>query len=423
MAKRQASGQHMPAYLPRSVVSILSEYDFHPICEAFPWLPEDELVGLADDIEKHGLREAITRYQGQILDGRNRLAACLMSGVKPRFVDWRDKDGSPVALVISNNIARRHLTASQRAVIANDMLPLLEKEAKERQREGARLAKKGATLSITGKASEFAAEAVAVNPRYVEQCKSIQGQAPELIESIRHGTLTIPDASTLARLPKPYRNKILHRVEEQPRRKVAEIVEELVGKTTTSRPSKFVFNGGNLRNPRQNTIATPPGICQFLHDLIAPHYKVETILDPCAGAGALTRPWKGAKVITYEIAEGKDFFGCPDRIDCNLVPCNPPFNNSNGESRFLPQSFLERIIAVVPAGTPIILFAPMAMRLDQTTRSGRWRWMRDHCPPISSIITLPHDAFGGSVKVHSEILLFNMPKLEPHYFLPDRYLE
>ena len=41
--------------------------------------------------------------------------------------------------------------------------------------------------------------------------------------------------------------------------------------------------------------------------------------------------------------------------------------------------------------------------------------------PITSIVTLPHDVF-GSVKVHSEILLFNMPKLKPHHFLPDKYL-
>ena len=45
----------------------------------------------------------------------------------------------------------------------------------------------------------------------------------------------------------------------------------------------------------------------------------------------------------------------------------------------------------------------------------------DHCPPITSIITPPHDAF-GSVKCHAEILLFNLPKLKPHYFLPDKYL-
>ncbi len=182
--------------------------------------------------------------------------------------------------------------------------------------------------------------------------------------------------------------------------------------------STFVFNGGGSR---PNNIASPPGICRFIHDLISPQYRVRTILDPCAGAGGLTKPWKGVKVIAYEILKGKDFFSCPSRIDADLVLCNPPFNNTNGESRFLPQVFLERIVKVVPKRTPIVLFAPMSMRLDQTSKSSRWRWLRDHCPPITGIISLPHDAF-GSVKVHSEILLFNMPRLKPHYFLPDKYL-
>jgi hypothetical protein len=185
--------------------------------------------------------------------------------------------------------------------------------------------------------------------------------------------------------------------------------------------STFVFNGGSPSNPRQNTIATPPGICRFLRDLIAPNYRVKSILDPSAGAGALTRPWKNVKVIAYKINRGRDFFHCRNRIDADLVLCNPPFNNTNGETRFLPQLFLERIVKVVPPKTPIVLFTPMAMRLDQTSKSSRWRWLRDHCPPITSIVTLPHDAF-GSVKVHSEILLFNASKLEPHYFLPDKYL-
>ena len=195
-------------------------------------------------------------------------------------------------------------------------------------------------------------------------------------------------------------------------------LEETLGQDGKYRPSTYVFNGGGSR---PNTIATPFGICRFLHDLIAPQYKVRTILDPSAGTGTLTKPWRGVKTIAYEILKGRDFFSCPAHIACDLALCNPPFNSSNGETRFLPQLFLERIVKVVPPRTPVVLFAPMAMRLDQTSKSSRWRWLRDHCPPITGIISLPHDAF-GSVKVHSEILLFNMPKLKPHYFLPDKYL-
>jgi hypothetical protein len=51
-----------------------------------------------------------------------------MAGVAPRFTEWPG-GGSPVEWVIATNLHRRHLTASQRAVVALDILPLLEREA------------------------------------------------------------------------------------------------------------------------------------------------------------------------------------------------------------------------------------------------------------------------------------------------------
>ena len=381
-------------------------------------MTDEELQELADDISIKGQLDDITLYQGKILDGRNRYLACPMAGVEPRFSEW-DGKGSPLEWVISVNMVRRHLTSSQKAVIALDLLPLLEKEAKHRQRRsegrGKKVAKKLATLN--GKATSIAARMAKTNSAYVEAVKSIGKQAPELLAKIRSGHLRVPDAARLARLPRAERRGLLKRCNGQPLYQL----EEIIGQDGKIRPSTFVFNGGSAANPRQNTIATPAGLCRFLHDLIAPKYKVQTILDPSAGASALTRPWKGVKVIAFEINKGKDFFDCPNHINADLVVCNPPFNSTNGETRFLPQLFLERIVKVVRPGTPIVLFSPMAMRLDQTTKSARWRWLRDNCPPITGIISLPHDAF-RSVKVHAEILLFNMPKLEPHYFVPDKYL-
>ena len=111
----------------------MKRYSFHPACLLFPQLGTDELQELAEDIQARGLLHDIILYKGQILDGRNRYLACGIAGVKPSFANWHGA-GSPVEWVISENLIRRHLTSSQRAVIALDMLPLLENEAKERQR-------------------------------------------------------------------------------------------------------------------------------------------------------------------------------------------------------------------------------------------------------------------------------------------------
>jgi hypothetical protein len=92
-----------------------------------------ELVG---DIRAHGLVQPIVRFEGKILDGRNRYRACQHVGVEPRYVEW---DGeSPTAYVLSLNLHRRHLTDGQRAMIAVEALPLFEAEARERQREAGR---------------------------------------------------------------------------------------------------------------------------------------------------------------------------------------------------------------------------------------------------------------------------------------------
>lgn len=174
--------------------------NFHAACLLFPALPDDELRELAADIRKNGLRNPIVTLKGNILDGRNRLKACQLAEVEPKYVEF---DGDePVGWVVSQNLARRHLTASQRAVVAFDLLPLLEKEAKQRQRQSNGRAKKVAqdcaTFSENGKAAEHAARIARSSARYVEMVKSISIKAPELLDKIRQGELNVPDARRLA---------------------------------------------------------------------------------------------------------------------------------------------------------------------------------------------------------------------------------
>jgi ParB-like chromosome segregation protein Spo0J len=64
------------------------------------------------------LPQPVVRYQGQVLDGRNRLLACKKAGVDPTFTDHEGDDASALALVISLNAQRRDLTTAQRAIVA-----------------------------------------------------------------------------------------------------------------------------------------------------------------------------------------------------------------------------------------------------------------------------------------------------------------
>lgn len=79
-------------------------------------LTDDELQDLADDIKANGLLYPIMLdAEGRLLDGRNRLAACTIADIEPRFDVY---DGDAATYALSVNIARRHLTKGQIAMVA-----------------------------------------------------------------------------------------------------------------------------------------------------------------------------------------------------------------------------------------------------------------------------------------------------------------
>lgn len=205
---------------------------FHPACLLFPRLPDADLQALAEDIRQNGLLNPVVTLNGQILDGRNRLAACKMAHVRPRFVEW-NRDGSPLDWVIATNLVRRHLTASQRAVVAFELLPMLEAEAKERQRKSPGRGKKVAKDSVTfsGKASQVAAKATKANTAYVEKVKAINRKAPELVAEIKSGRMTISDAGKLAYLDEKRRHQIIAESHRQPGEPVKRIIRQVLAAT------------------------------------------------------------------------------------------------------------------------------------------------------------------------------------------------
>jgi hypothetical protein len=87
----------------------------HPLSAAFPDMPADELQALVDDIEVGGQRVPIMLFDGMVLDGWHRLQACLRL-LMPVVCQTLPEDIDPRRWVISQNVSRRHLNASQRAL-------------------------------------------------------------------------------------------------------------------------------------------------------------------------------------------------------------------------------------------------------------------------------------------------------------------
>lgn len=96
--------------------------DVHPVAALFPMLAGEEFGDLVADIKANGLLQSIVLDQeGRILDGRNRLAACKVADVQPHYTTYDGTDAASYALSV--NIARRHLTKGQRAMIAAKACP------------------------------------------------------------------------------------------------------------------------------------------------------------------------------------------------------------------------------------------------------------------------------------------------------------
>jgi hypothetical protein len=155
----------------------------------------DEFTKFADNIEQAGLMEDIVLYEDMILDGRNRYKACCERGVAITTAVYAGND--PVNYVLSHNLHRRHLTPSQKAMIASSALPLFEAEARKRQ--GARNDIVALVPQSCPKSRDQVAKLFGVSPRLVTDAKLVANTDPELAAKVRSGELYAGEAARFIR--------------------------------------------------------------------------------------------------------------------------------------------------------------------------------------------------------------------------------
>ena len=182
-------------------------YRVRPLASLLPLVQGKEFDALVEDVRANGLHEPIWLHpDGSILDGRNRMRACLEAGVEPRFRTW-DEKGSEVDFVLSANLLRRHLNETQQALLVNTVEPFLAAEARQRRREhGGTAPGKKKTLSISGcsvsqgKSAHFAAKLAGVSQATVERAKKLlqaakqDPQAKALLTEAEAGRTTVVHA-------------------------------------------------------------------------------------------------------------------------------------------------------------------------------------------------------------------------------------
>lgn len=289
--------------------------EFHEVTNLFPLMNNEEYAALVIDIRQHGLRNPIWTYAGKIIDGRNRYRACQEAQVLPSFREYQG-DTSPEALtrfVLSLNLHRRHLTSSQKAVSALKIVTFLAQVAKQRQ--GKRTDRQQNFPQdfeeSWGEAAEQAAAIVGTNRQYVYDAKHLAKHAPDLLDAVHQGLLTLPETKVVTPLPQSERSSILALVQ---RGDIASVKPFLHQATTTPET-----NVHHLLSSACNEWYTPKPYIEAVREVLG-----EIDLDPASTA------------IANEIVCARHYYTCNDDGYLKAWPgrvfLNPPYGIEHGES-------------------------------------------------------------------------------------------
>jgi hypothetical protein len=173
------------------------DYTFHKLSAIFPRMGSKQREPFVEDINKHGLRDPICLYEGEILDGRERYEAC--KAVAYTF-DERDfftlsSEDDPIDYLISHNLHKRHLTESQRGMVAA-RLATLKLGANQHNKQG---------TSIEG-----ASKLLSVSTATTERAKAvIEKGVPGLVQLVDDNKLKASVAQKVANLPQEKQQELV----------------------------------------------------------------------------------------------------------------------------------------------------------------------------------------------------------------------
>ena len=188
-------------------------FEFHPLANIFPLIDGQAYQELMADVMRHGVREPVWLYEGQILDGRNRYRAAMAMGVECPTREYVGDDAT--GFVISLNLHRRHLTESQRAMVAAKLANISH---------GGNRKDQGANLRVEVSRSD-AAELLSVSPRSVASAAKVQAESsPEIVQAVEQGAMSVSLAAKVADLSEADISEIT----AAPQEAMREIAQEVI---------------------------------------------------------------------------------------------------------------------------------------------------------------------------------------------------
>lgn len=212
-------------------------YQVHPVAAIFPLMEGEPFRDLKEDIRLHGQREPVVLDKhNQLIDGRNRARGCQELGVDVKESRYEGDDVE--AWIISHNLHRRHLTESQRSMVAARYANLQRGQFHGNQYTGGADQLIDTTSQPTS--SRDAAEALNIGEASVNRARAvIKSGDDELINSVESGKTSVTKAAKQARekteaekpspTPKPSQAKPAPKKGGNPRnrRKHRQIIEQI----------------------------------------------------------------------------------------------------------------------------------------------------------------------------------------------------
>lgn len=183
-------------------------YQIHPAAMLFPEMEGDQWNKFVVDIRDNGQREPIIIHNGKVIDGRNRLRACSWLKIEPKVRQYQGREDDILPYVLSLNLNRRHLTESQRAMVATKIATMKHGRPE-----------KDANLHVS---REEAAQMLSVSARSVATAKQVTTKGePEVVAAVETGKISLNEASKIVQfkpakqkeiveLPKAERREALH---------------------------------------------------------------------------------------------------------------------------------------------------------------------------------------------------------------------
>lgn len=166
----------------------------HRFANLFPMLDISSVgnKALVADIEARGQQEPVWLFEGQILEGKHRVRACSLIGREVMVREYTGDD--PIGFVLSANLHRRHLDASQRAMIGGH---LTELEVGDNQHT-----KEGTSI-------EVAAKLLNVGRASIERARMVLKHGdPNLIAQVEQGEVTVGAAAEEVKKKKTRKKKV-----------------------------------------------------------------------------------------------------------------------------------------------------------------------------------------------------------------------